>query len=89
MNLMQRDGPYQRMKGCGMRTWGAATLLTITAGCATAPDEGTVILDALCAPMTGLAGAVVDDGGAKSMSAARKVIAIYDVWRLDRAPNRC
>lgn len=57
-------------------------------GCVRAPVAETVVLDALARPMCDLAGAVLDDGGAKSRRAARNVIAVYDAG-VDRASNRC
>lgn len=65
-------------------------MLTLTlSGCASERVAETVVLDALSRPMCGLAGAVVDDGGPKSKSAAREVIAIYDAGTLDKGANRC
>lgn len=61
-----------------MRILALVTLTLILNGCASAQVDQTAGLDALAAPMCGLAGAVVDDGGPKSKSAARKVIAVYD-----------
>ena len=61
-----------------MRILALVTLTLILSGCAIAQVDQTAGLDALAAPMCGLAGAVVDDGGPKSKSAARKVIAVYD-----------
>ena len=70
------------MKGLEMRTLGAVILMLILSGCAREPVAETVVLEALAVPMTDLAGAVYDDGGPKSRSAARKVIAIYDAGYL-------
>lgn len=65
-------------------------MLTLTlSGCASERVAQTVVLDALCKPMGRLAGAVYDDGGPKSKSAAREVIAIYDAGVLDKGANRC
>lgn len=61
-----------------MRTLGLVMLTTILAGCASAPGDETVVLDSLRKPMDGLAAAVVEDGGPKTKTAARRVIAIYD-----------
>ena len=61
----------------------------ILTGCAAGQVEETAVLDAMCKPMTDLAGAVYEDGGPRSKIATRKVIAIYDAGVLDRVPNQC
>lgn len=63
--------------------------MTTLSGCASEQVEQTVVLDALAKPMCGLAGAVLDDGGPKSRTAARRVIAIYDAGVVDRGANHC
>ena len=63
-------------------------MLTLS-GCASERVAETVVLDALCKPMTRLAGAVYEDGGPKSKKAARDVVSIYDAGTLDKGENRC
>lgn len=77
------------MSASVMLTLGAAILTMMLSGCVRAPVEETVVLDSLARPMCDLAGAVVDDGGAKSRRAARKVIAIYDAGVVDRRRITC
>lgn len=63
--------------------------MMMLSGCVKDRVSETVVLDALCQPMSRLAGAVYEDGGVKSRRAARDVIAIYDAGRVDKPANHC
>lgn len=61
-----------------MRILLAVTVALTMTGCASAPQQAQVVLDALSRPLCDLTDAVLTDGGPRSRGATRNVVAIYE-----------